>query len=313
MRTRRIGSALLVLCAAVLDGCGGKDDATAGGPVIGVTLMTQTNDFFKDMEDGMREEAKKRGVRLVVQSAQNDPAAQARQLEDFVAQKVDAVVVVPCNSDTIAASLRIVTEAKIPIFTADIAAKGAKVVTHVSSDNVQGGRLAGEAMGRLLGGKGNVLIIDHPTVSSVQDRTRGFEDALKKFPGVTIVARLSAEGQRSKAQAVMEDALTTHPDLAGVFGINDNSALGALRAVEAAGKTGIVIIGYDATPEAQAAIKRGSALKASVIQYPRRIGAKVIESAYASIHAADLPAIQPVDVGLVDATTLGGSGSGDSK
>jgi len=306
MGARRLGRALLPCMAVLLlGGCGAKDAPSAGGKVIGVTLMTQTNDFFKDLEAGLREEADRRGYRLIVQSAQNDPAAQARQLEDFVTQRVDAVVVNPCNSDTIASSLRVVTDAKIPVFTADIAAKGATVVSHVASDNVQGGRLAGEEMARLLGGQGKVLVIDHPTVSSVQDRTRGFEEALKAFPGIRIVAKPSGEGQRAKAQAAMEDALTTHPDLAGVFGINDNSALGALRAVEARGRTGIAIIGYDAIPEAQTAIRAGGALKADVVQYPKRIGATTIATIARYFAGEKVPSVQPVDVGLVTKASLG--------
>jgi ribose transport system substrate-binding protein len=294
----RIGLLLLLL----LFGCGGEK--ASGGKTIGVTLLTQTHDFFKDLEEGLREEAQKHGFDLIIQAAEFDPTIQARQLEDFVTQNVDAIIVCPCDSDAVAASLRPAAEANIPVFTADIAAKGAKVVSHIASDNEQGGRLAGEAMAKLLNGKGKVLVIDHPTVSSVQDRTRGFEEALKKHPGITIVDKPSADGQRAKAQAVMEDALTTHGDLAGVFGINDDSALGALRAVEAAGRKDLVILGYDATPEARAAISRGSALKADVIQYPRQIGARTVATIARYFKGETVEALIPVDVGIVDAAAL---------
>ena len=148
-------------------------------------------------------------------------------------------------------------------------------------------------MAKFLGGKGKVLVIDHPSVSSVQDRTRGFEEALKAFPGITVVDKPSAGGERAKAQAIMEDALTTHADLAGVFGINDNSALGALRAVEAAGRKDVVIIGYDAIPEARAAIRRGSALKADVIQYPRKIGSMTVATIARHFAGEKVDAISP--------------------
>lgn len=290
-----------------LAACGSKGAGKGAGSskVIGVTLLSVTQDFYKDLEAGLRDEAQKRGYRLIVQSAEFDPTAQTRQLEDFVTQKVDAIVVCPCDSDTVASSLRPVAAAGIPVFTADIAAKGAKVVSHVASDNTQGGRLAGKAMARFLAGKGKVLIIDHPTVSSVQDRTRGFAEALKPYADIQIVAKISGEGQRSKAQSVMEDALTSHPDLAGVFGINDDSALGALRAAEASGHAALVIIGYDATPEAQAAIRRGSALRADVVQYPRKIGEATIATIARHFAGESVPAIQPVEVGLVDAESLG--------
>jgi ribose transport system substrate-binding protein len=297
---------LLFIAMALLTGCGGESDPP-GTKVIGVTLLTQSHDFFKDLEGGLQEEAKKHGYRLIVQSAEFDPTIQARQLEDFVVQQVDAIIVCPCDSDTVAANLKGAAAAGIPVFTADIAAKRAQIVSHVASDNYQGGKLAGEAMAKLLGGKGKVLIIDHPTVSSVQDRTRGFEDAIKKHAGMSVVDKPSANGQRAKAQAIMEDALTTHADLAGVFGINDDSALGALRAVEAAGREGITIIGYDATPEARAAIKRGSALKADVIQYPKMIGSMTVATIARHFAGEKVDALSPVEVGIVDAESLAGS------
>jgi ribose transport system substrate-binding protein len=293
----RIVVGLIVL--GLLSACG--DSASdAATKTIGVSLLDQTNDFFKDLESGLRAEAKKHGYRLIVQSAEADPTVQARHIEDFVTQQVDAIVLTPCNSDTVAANLRAAAEAGIPVFTADISARGAKIVAHVASDNVQGGAKAGEKMGALLKDGGKVLIIDHPTVSSVQDRTRGFLEALKAFPGITIVGSPSAEGQRAKAQSIMEDALTATPDLKGVFAINDACALGALRAIDAAERTDVVIIGYDATPEARAAIKRGGALKASVSQDPVLIGSMTIATVAKHLAGEKVTPLIPVDVGLVD-------------
>ena len=199
-----------------------------------------------------------------------DPAKQASQIEDFVAQHVAAILAAPCDSNAIVPALGGPERAGIPVFTADIAAHGGNIVSHVASDNVQGGGLAAEALAGFMGGKGKVIIIDHPTVASVQDRVKGFEDAMKKYPGISIVAKPSADGQRAKATQVMEDMLQAHRDITGVFGINDDSALGALGVVTAAGRKDIVIVGFDATDEAQAAIKAGGPLKAAVVQYPRQ-------------------------------------------
>lgn len=308
---RHIGTILALTCL-IATGCGKADDAVkspggAAEKVVGVSLRTRSHDFYKDLEEGLVAEAAKHHLRLVVQSAEADPAAQARQLEDFVTQKVDAIVLIPCDSDTVASNLRGAAAAKIPVFTADIAAKGADVVSHVASDNVQGGRLAGDAMAKLLGGKGKVIVIDHPSVSSVQDRVRGFEEAIQASPGITIVGKPSSEGERVKAQAVMEDALTRTPDLAGVFGVNDDSALGALRAIEAAGRQDIFVIGYDATPEAQAAIRRGSALKADVIQFPKQIGGKTILAVARYLMKQKVDKLTPVEVGIVNAASLANS------
>ena len=189
----------------------------------------------------MRKEAAARGIDLIVTSCEMDPAKQASQIEDFVAQKVSAILAAPCDSDAIGANLSGPEKAGIPVFTADIAAHGGKIVSHVASDNVQGGRLAGQALAKYLGGKGKVLIIDHPTVASVQDRVKGFLEEIQKHPEITVVGRPSSDGQRAKAMAVMEDMLQAHRDLKGVFGINDDSALGATAVLEAAGRKDVTV------------------------------------------------------------------------
>ena len=149
-------------------------------------------------------------------------------------------------------------QANIPVFTADIASTSplGRVVAHVASDNKQGGRQAAQLLAEALHGEGNVAILSHPEVTSVTDRVAGFKEETAKHPGMSIVVELSAEGKRDKAVKVMEDLLQSHPDLRGVFAINDDSALGALAAVEAAGMLAqISIVGYDATPEARAKIE----------------------------------------------------------
>jgi ribose transport system substrate-binding protein len=291
-------------CAAVAAGCAkpGQESAASARKVIGVTLLTNTHAFYKALEAGLREEAAAKGLDLVVVACEMDPAKQASQIEDFVAQHVAAILAAPCDSDAIVPVLSRAEAAGIPVFTADIAAHGGKVVSHVASDNVQGGRLAAEALAERIGGKGKVLIIDHPTVASVQDRVKGFEEGLKAFPGITIVARQSSDGQRAKATQIMEDMLQAHRDLAGVFGINDDSALGAAGVIEAAGRKDIVVIGYDATDEAQAAIRKGGPLKADVIQYPQMIGKTAIDMIAQHLAGQPVPAIKAIDVGIWDGT-----------
>jgi ribose transport system substrate-binding protein len=286
---------LLVLLTAVA--C--HRSTTPKRPVVGVSLLTETHTFFKELEGGLREEAAARGLDLVVVACEMDPAKQAAQIEDFVAERVSAILLAPCDSDAVGPHLAGPERAGIPVFTADIAARSGKVVSHVASDNVQGGRLAARAMAAALGGRGNVLIIDHPTVASVQDRVRGFEDEIKQHPGIRIVGRPSADGQRAKAMSVMEDMLQAHPDLNGVFGINDDSALGALSVVESAGRKDIAIVGYDATDEAQAAMRRSSALKAEVIQQPDKIGRTAIDIIARYLKGETVPPLVSVDVGIV--------------
>ena len=227
-----------------------------------------------------------------------DPARQAAQIEDFVAQRVSAILLAPCDSDAVGPHLAVPERAGIPVFTADIAARSGNVVSHVASDNLQGGRLAAQVMAEHLGGAGDVLIIDHPTVASVQDRVRGFEEEMRKHPGIRIVGKPSSDGQRARAMAVMEDMLQAHSGLRGVFGINDDSALGATAVLDAAGRTDIVVIGYDATEEAQQAIRSGGPLKADVVQYPGRIGRTAIEMIARHLAGESVPPVVPIEVGI---------------
>lgn len=268
--------------------------------VIGVSLLTRQHQFYRDLESALQASAKKNNIKLIVQAGEFDLATQMQQLEGFIVQKVDAIVVCPTDSKGIGPAVKKATKAKIPVFTADIAFEGEGVVAHIASNNILGGTKAGEFMAKILNGKGEVLVIDHPTVKSVKDRVKGFENAIKKFPGIKLVGKPSADGQRDKAVNVMEAMLKSHPNLKGVFGINDDSALGALRAIEVAKKKGIAIVGYDATEEAQKAIMRGSALKADVIQYPKKIGEKTIEAIIKYWKGEKLQKFIPVEVGVVD-------------
>ncbi|MGE3164766.1 MAG: substrate-binding domain-containing protein [Planctomycetota bacterium] len=286
---------LLALAAFSLAGCEASKSAT--GPVIGVSLLTLQHDFYKDLEQGLRAAAADKGLEVRITSAEFDPARQASQLDTFAVQRVDAVIVSPCDSAGIEQVIRKLNAAKIPVFTADIAAQGGDVVCHVASDNYQGGQLAGRTLAELLGGVGEVMVIDHPEVTSVQDRVRGFLDEVAKSTGMTVIDRPSAGGKRDRAFAVTETKLQAHPNLRGIFAINDDSALGALQAV---GARDVVIIGYDGTPEARAAIARGTALKADVVQYPDRIGRRVIEEVANYLAQKSVPGRVPMEVGVID-------------
>ncbi len=267
---------------------------------IGVSLLTRQHDFYKDLEEGLKQEAAKHGYELIVNAGEFDASKQASQIEDFITKKVDAIIVCPCDSEAIGAVLETAEKARIPVFTADIAARKGKVVCHVASDNVMGGRLAAREMAKYVKNGDKVVIIDHPLVASVQDRTKGFEEELKKLlPDVKIVKQ-AAEGQREKAMKVMEDLLQAHRDIAGVFGINDDSALGALTAINAADRKSIAIIGYDATPEAREAIAEGGCLKADVIQNPKTIGKTTVDAIAKHFKGDKLNAVVPVEVGIYD-------------
>ncbi len=268
---------------------------------IGVSLLTKEHVFYRDLEKGLREEAAKHAFNLIINSGDWDLAKHQAQMENYIVQKVDAIIVCPCDSRGIGPAIQKANAAGIPVFTADIRAEGGKIVSQIASDNVAGGRAAAEYMAKILGGKGEVAIIDQPMIQSTIDRVRGFLDEIAKYPEMRVVARPSGDGVRDKAMKAAEDLLQGFPNLAGIFGINDDSALGALAAVESAGRKGIVIVGYDGIPEARQAILRGSALKADVVQYPLEIGRTTIETIAKYLSGQPVPPEIPVRVGIVDA------------
>src|SRR5271155_1415902 len=253
------------------------------------------------MESGMRAEAAKYGYAVVVVDANRDNAKQQSQVEDFISQKVDAIVLTPYDSQAIGSAIVEANQANIPVFTADIAngSRQGTVVSHIASDNVQGGGQAAKLMCAALGAAGgSVAILDEPEVTSVQDRVKGFKAGIAAgCPAVKVVADIDGGGERARASSATEDILQSHKDLKGIFGINDDSALGASRAVQAAGLTGrIAVVGYDAAPEARAAIKSG-AMYGDAIQHPDQIGAKTIDAIAQSFAGKPVPKKIAVAVG----------------
>lgn len=279
---------------------GAASSQSAATKRIGVSLLTVQHAFYQDLRAGLEDEAQALNYALRITSGEFDAARQANQIDEFLVQQLDAIVVCPCDSRSVGASIRAANEAGVPVFTADIASTSplGKVVAHVASDNVAGGRKAAGLLAAALDGKGKVAILSHPEVASVSARVEGFRKQIAASPGITIAAELSADGKRDKAVRVMEDLLQSHADLAGVFAINDDCALGALAAIESAGKLGrIAIVGYDATPEARAKIRQG-AIHGDVIQNPREIGRLTIRAIHDHFEGRSPPAVIPVEVGV---------------
>lgn len=304
MKHRYLPALLCVLLAACAHGSSGQSASSAapGAKRIGVSIQNREAQFYEDMETGMRAEAAKYGYSLNVVDANRDNALQQSQVEDFISQRVDAIVLTPYDSQAIGSAIAEANRANIPVFTADIASTSplGVVVSHIASDNVQGGFEAGTLMCAGTGKSGQVAIIDEPEVTSVQDRVRGFRQALaQRCPAVTIIADVDGGGQRDQAENDMSDILQAHRALKGVFGINDDSALGALTAVRAAGLVGkVTIVGYDATPEARTAISAGQ-MYGDAVQYPDQIGKDTIDAIHSYFTGKRPPKVVRVNVGSV--------------
>jgi ribose transport system substrate-binding protein len=295
---------LIIVLIIFLTSCNQNKQTDKNVKTIGVSLLTRGHIFYRDLEEGLKIEAEKFGYDLIITSAEWDLGKQISQIEDFISRKVDAIIVCPVDSKGIGSGITEANNAGIPVFTADIAAEEGNVISHIASDNVQGGRFAGEYLAKLLNGKGNVAIINQPAITSVLDRVAGFREAINKFPEIKIVADVNGQGVRDRSLQVTADVLQANPKLNGIFGINDDSALGALDAVNQFNRKEIFIIGYDATPPAVDAILKDSPLKADVVQYPKQIGIKTIEVIDDHFNNKTVPKNLPVKVGIVDKDVL---------
>ena len=297
MRSNRI---LSVFLCVLMIGSMFASMASAAAPKIGLAISTLNNPFFVDLRDGALEEAKKAGLGITVADAQNDPNRQLSQVENFIQQGVNIILVNPCDSAAIVSAIKAANRAKIPVITVDRGADGGEVICHIASDNVQGGQMAGEYLAKLIGYKGKVVEIEGiPGASAARDRGKGFNEVMKKYPNIKIVARQEAGFDRAKGMTVMENILQAQPDIDGVFCHNDEMALGALRAIEAAGRlSAIKIVGFDATDDAIKAVKDGK-LVATVAQKPRAMGSMAVTVAKRVLDGAKVDAFIPVPLELV--------------
>lgn len=301
----------LVVALHILVGCGQGSDSLSqsepgGAPesqakvkkgTIGLSVLTLTNPFFKVIADTLAAEAAKRGYDVIVTSGELDIAKQQNQVKDFIVKKVSVIVLTPCDSKAIAPVIMEANEAGIPVFTADIACMmpEARVITHIATDNYQGGRLAAKAVLEAISGKGKVAILDHPIVESAHLRVKGFHDELaeaNKDQGVNVevMASLAGDGARDKSFKVAQDLLQAHPDLNAIFAVNDPSAFGVIAALEEAGKAEqIAVIGFDGQPEGKRAIKEGK-IYADPVQFPDKIGRETFRVIMKYLEGEKVPA-----------------------
>ncbi|MBS0211211.1 MAG: substrate-binding domain-containing protein [Planctomycetes bacterium] len=313
-----VATALVAILGVVITGCGshGGEPATrklsdSATPLkrgtIGVSVLTLTNPFFKTIADTITAEAAKQGYEVIALSGELDVQNQARQIDDFIVHQVVAIVLCPCDSRSITPALQKAAAAGIPVFTADIAclSPDSRVISHIATDNYGGGKQAGDAMIEALGpAGGKVVILDFKQAESCQLRVKGFREVIDrhnvKHPEsrIAIVAELPGDGQKDKGYRTAEDTLQAHTDLAGIFAINDPSALGARAAVEKADKARQVkIIGFDGQADGKLAIRDGK-IYADPIQFPERIGAMAVESVVRYFRGDELPREQLIPTAL---------------
>ena len=278
-----------------------KDTAASGETIkIGVSVADQSNPFYIDIVDGM-ESAAKDGDELVIVDAGFDAAKQLNDIDDMIQQGVKVMLIDPVDSNAIKSAVEACDAAGIPVIAYN-SPLNFEIASTVATDNYLAGQLVGEAMGKALDGKGEVAMLTYNVAEVCLDRANGFKDAIAEYPDIKIVEEQEIQPGTDTALPVAENILQAYPDLAGMFALNDPSALGCVAAVESANLLDQVqIVGVDGSDDAKAAIAEGKML-ASAAQDPVQIGSVAIETAYKVIAGEEVEKDIKIPSYLVDAS-----------
>lgn len=271
---------------------------------FGATYMTLNNPFFIALNDGIKSVVEKSGDKLITLDPALDQAKQIAQVEDLIAQKVDAIFLNPVDWKGVRPALEAAKRAGIPVINVDAPVFDTNLVaTVVASDNYKAGVLvAQDVMKRVK--TANVVLLEHPTAKSAIDRTQSFVDTTKNNPAYKIVARQSSNGQLEQAMPVMENIIQANPKIDVVMGLNDPTAMGALAALRSANRDkGVLIYGVDGAPDAKKMIKEGR-MTATAAQSPKGIGKIAAESVYKILANQKVEPLILVPVFLIDKTNV---------
>lgn len=265
---------------------------------MALVVSTLNNPFFVTLKEGAETKANELGYKLMVLDSQNDPAKELANVEDVLNKKIALLMINPTDSDAVRSAIKAANRKSVPVVTLDRGANGGKVVSHVASDNVLGGEMAGKLIIETLKGKGKVVELQGvPGTSAARDRGDGFNKALKTAEGLEVVASQPADFDRTKGLNVMENILQAQPEIDAVFAHNDEMALGAIKAIQAA-KRDILVVGFDGTDDGVKAVQDGSML-ATVAQQAGKIGEIGVETADTILKGGQVEEYTPVALKLI--------------
>jgi len=289
-----IGAALLSVA-----GCGSSDDKAASSDkkvIIGFSVSTQNNPFFVKMADSVKAEAAKQGVEVKIVDAQNDPAKQANDISDLIQQHVDVLIVNPVDSAAVGNSVISANEAKIPVITVDRSSDSGDVATHIASNNIKGGEMAADFLGQKLGEGAEVAELEGiPGASATRERGEGFHNIADNK--LKVLAKQSADFDRSKGLTVAENMIQANAGIKAIFAHNDEMALGAISAAKSANKN-IMIVGFDGTEDGMKAVEDGD-LVATIAQQPDKMGEMGVDAAVKLVKGESVEKNIAIDLKLV--------------
>lgn len=281
---------------------------------VGFSISTLNNPFFVSMADGAEAKAEELGVDLTIVDAGNDTAKQTSDIEDLITKGIKVLIVNPEDSAAVAPVVNDAIEAGIKIIAVDRSVDGAEVDCYIGTDNVIAGETAGAYFAEKMGDGAKIAILEGiPGASSAIERNQGFLNAVEDK--LDIVTSQTANYDRAEGLTVTENILQANPDIVGILSANDEMALGAIEAVEAAGKVpgeDILITGFDAGDDAVAAVEAGKMLF-TVEQGTVEMGETAVESALKMMQGEEVDATIPIDITLIDAEYLAAQGDAEAE
>lgn len=279
----------------------GAANAQAAPLKIGMTFQELNNPYFVTMQKALRDAAATIGATVIVTDAHHDVSKQISDVEDMIQQKIDILLVNPTDTAGIQSAVTSAHNAGIVVVAVDANASG-PVDSFVGSKNVDAGQMACEFLAKAIGGAGEVAILDGIPVVPILERVKGCRAALEKYPNIKVVDTQNGKQERANALSVTENMIQAHPNLKGVFSVNDGGSMGALSAIEASGKD-IKLTSVDGAPEAVEAMQKpGSKFIETSAQYPADQVRIALGIALAKKWGANVPSSVPIDVKLVDAS-----------
>ena len=279
--------AIILGLGIMLHGCGpsGKSD---GRKVIGISMLSLQSEFVVNVKDAMENAAKDKDVRLIINDAQRAAERQVQQIESFISQGVDAIILNPCEMEASSPAVRRAREAGIPIINVN-SETTAEPDGFVGSRDEESAEIALEHIATILGGKGNIVVMHGYMGQAAQlKRSAATKTVLSKYPGLNILAEQTAEWDRAKAMSLMENWIQSYGNqINAVFAQNDEMGMGALQALEQANlKDKVVVVSIDAIGDALQAVKNGR-LDATVYQDAKAQGEQALKMALDFINHKD--------------------------
>ena len=277
-------AASVAIFASVFVGTASAEDKK---PVVGLVMKSLANEFFQNMLEGAKKHEAERGdfvMKAVGMQSETDIETQINAVENMITEKVDAIVIAPADSRALVAPLKKAVEAGITVVNFDVsldeqAKKEANFeLAFVGPDNRGGAKLSGDALAAKLGKGGKVVIIEgNPSADNANQRKLGFMDSVEAG-GLTLIDSATAHWETEEANTVFTNMLTAHPEIQGVMAANDSMAVGVVKALEAAGRKDIQVVGFDNIPAVGPMIADGRIL-ATVDQFGQAMAANGIDRA----------------------------------